>query len=351
MMKNILFILTFLVVHLHASESICEMPKETILFQFPDHSEANWKKIVHHVNAKDGVVEMIPINQSAKNISELITIQYIGSAIWNKSLCTLEEVLNHMCNEVFATHPKGSVFSQILEKDQEGITYEWIYQADKNRPFEHEISRAFLTETGFHRIAFVQKNRPITSEEKAKWVELLKENSSVVPFQNERCLQGFSLVEKVQHTVSLGAHFQNWKSMQVFNAEIGLSLVYHVPLTQKGISSAERLEIFTVPKLDRVSLASAFELEKQAIKKTSKKVKFHILEQSPTELIYYYQHPEEHLQLNAIVRNFLTDHGYYSISYKKRLEGPMQKEEFQACLEKIKTIKVQAPSKSIKVSM
>lgn len=356
-MKNKFFILvlsfaSFLGGSLHA-EFTGEMPKETAILQLPDHSESNWKEIAHYVSAKEGIIEAIPLNQNIQNWSELIAVQYMSSAKWDKSACTLEKVLEHVRKETLSSYPKDTVSWQIIEKNKEEIIYEWImHKPYKNISVEHEVARAFLTPSGFHRVGFTRKNGPMSSEERAKWIQLLRENSSVVSFEDGRCIEGFSMVEKLQNSASLGAHFHSWRKINQFAFETGYSLACYIPPTQVDSYVAECLEIVTMPNVKLAPLADFFEIEKKFVQdKTSKKVRFHILEQSPTEIIYCYCHPKDHLQCNAVVRTFLTDHGYYSISYKKGIEGRMQKEERMSWVEKLKTIQVQAPSKSIKVAV
>jgi hypothetical protein len=348
----ILSIVSFLGTGLHA-EFTGEVPKETAILQLPDHSESNWKEIAHYVSAKEGIIEAIPLNQTIQNWSELIAVQYMSSAEWDKSACTLEKVLEHVRKETLSAYPKDTVSWQIIEKSKEGIIYEWImHKPYKNISVEHEVARAFLTPSGFHRVGFTRKNGPMSSEERAKWIQLLRENSSVVSFQDGGYIEGFSMVEKLQNSVYVGAHFRDWRRINQFAFETGYSLVCFIPPTQVDSYVAECLEIVTVPNVKLAPLANFFEIEKKCVQeKTSKKMRFHILEQSPTEIIYCYCHPKDHLQLNAVVRTFLTEHGYYSISYKKGLEGRMQKEEMRSWMEKLKTIQAQVPSKSIKVAV
>ncbi|MCH9626368.1 MAG: hypothetical protein S4CHLAM123_15650 [Chlamydiales bacterium] len=182
---------------LHAEFS-GEMPKETAILQLPDHSESNWKEITRYVSAKEGVIEAIPRDQTIQNWSELIAVQYMSSAEWDKSACNLEKVLEHVRKETLSAYPKDTVSWQIIEKDKEGIIYEWImHKPYKNISVEHQLARAFLTSSGFHCVGFIRKNGPMSAEERAKWIQLLRENSSVVSIQDGSCIEGFSMVERL----------------------------------------------------------------------------------------------------------------------------------------------------------
>lgn len=181
-----------------------KIPKETVILHLPDRSESNWKEITRYVSAKEGVIEFIPLDQTIQNWSELIAVQFMSSANWDKSACKLEKVLEHIRKEVLSSYPKDTVTWQIIERSEEGITYEWVmHKPYKNISIEHEISRAFLTPSGFHRVGFIRKNASMSSEERAKWIQLLRENSSVVSFHDERCIEGFSMVEKLQDSISV----------------------------------------------------------------------------------------------------------------------------------------------------
>lgn len=335
------------------AESTFEMPKETAILKLPDHSESNWKEIARYVNAKKGIIEVIPIDQTIQNWSELIGVQYMSIADWDDSICDLEKIMEHLRKDMLSSYPKDIISWQIIEKNKDGIIYEWFVRKPyENIPIEHEIARAFLTPSGFHRVGFTRRNNHMSSEERIKWIQLLRKNSSVVPFQDGRYTEGLSMVEKLQDSVSVGAHFHDWSRISQFAFETGYSLTCFIPPTQIDSYVVECLEILTMPNVKLAFLTDFFEIEKKCVQdNTFKKVKFHILEQSPTEIIYYYFHPRDHLQLNAVVRTFLTEHGYYSISYKKGLEGQMQQEEMKPWIEKLKTIRVEVPSKSIKVAL
>lgn len=340
-----LFFVSFLEGSLHTNLT-GKTPKETAILKLPDHSESKWKEISRCVNAKEGVVEVIPLNQTKQNWSELIGVQYMSSAEWNVSACTLEKLLDCIRKETLSAYPKDTVSWQIIEKNNDGIIYEWImHKPYKNISVEHEVARAFLTPSGLHRVGFTRKNGPMSSEERAKWIQLLRENSSVVSFQDASRIEGFSMAEKLQNSVSVGKHFSDWRKISHFAFETGYSLVCFIPpTTQEGSYIDECLEIVTVPNINQASLAKFFEVEKKFVQdNTSKEVRFHILEQSPNEIIYCYCHPRDHLNLNAVVRAFLTNHGYYSIIYKKGLEGQMQKEKMKSWMEKLKTIQVRRP--------
>lgn len=331
---HFLFLISILsFINVYASE----MPQETAVLQLPASFEADWKEITHYVNKEEGTIEVIPLNQTIQNWSALIAIQYMDSSNWDKAVCSLDVILDYLRKEFLSSYPEETVTWQILEKDEKGVIYEWmLHKPHKGTPIQHEVSRAFFTPSGFHRVGITRKNRHMNPEERTTWIKLLRENTSVVPFQQAKT--GISLVEKLQYTVSLGSHFQGWATVHYCTLENGYSIVYHTPPQSE---SNECLVVTTMPNITAAPLTKLVNLEKQCIReKISPKVEFHTLEHSPNEIIYTYHYPKDDLQLNALVRAFLTDHGYYSISYKKRLEGPIPQDELTNWQAKLKSILV-----------
>lgn len=328
-----------------------ETPLETAILKLPDNGEVNWKEISRYVSKKNGVIETIPLNQTIKNWSELICVQYIDHSGWNKNVVhTIENVLERVRKQTLSSFPENIVTWHTIEKNEDGIIYEWaLHQPYNNISPQHEIARAFLTPSGFHRVGFTRKNGQMCPEEREKWIKLLRENSSVVSFQEGKTFPGLSLVEKLNDSVSLGPNFLNWKRINTFAFENGYTIISYIPPTQVVPYVTECLESVTMPNVNEATLAQLFEVEKKCIReRADRKVPFQVLEQSPSEVIYTYCHPRDHLQCNAVVRTFLTDHGYYSIIYKHGLTRHMKKEEILKWQEKLKSICIKTPLKGQK---
>ncbi len=332
---------------LHALESLGDFPLETVILKLPDNSESNWKEIARRVEKKSGIIETIPLSQTVKNWLELICIQYFDSSEWDKKARnSISCILDKLRKETLRSYPENTVTWKIIEKDKRSAIYEWILLKPYNNiPVQHEIARGFLTKTGFHRVGYTKKNEQMNSEEREKWIKLLKNNASVVPFREGACIEGLSMVDKLKDSVALGANFQNWKIIDSFVNANGCALNTYIPPMEDCPSVTEGLETFTMPTTVISSVTKFFEIEKEGLRsKVGVDVECHVLEQSPSEIIYSYCHPKDHLQCNAVVRTFLTDRGYYSISYKHGLMGEMSKEEILEWKEKLKTILVEVPS-------
>ncbi|MBS0621348.1 MAG: hypothetical protein JSR80_00075 [Verrucomicrobia bacterium] len=339
----IISIFTLFYRELHAREFHSEVPLEAAILQLPDDSTANWKELSRSISKEEGVIEVIPCTQTVQNWSELIGILY--DAKWNKKTAhSIDDLVDHILRSTLSSYPPNIISWQIIEKNDDDIIYEWMLrQSYKTDVIEHEIARAFLTSTGFHRVGFTRKYRLMSAEEREKWIKLLKENISILPFQEGSQIEGISMAEALKDSISLGVKFQNWEAVMKVTTKEGISLIRHLPPTHVGPEVIESLDttigsLHFFPSLDRF-----IEMEKEYIRdKAPRKVKFRTLERSPSEIIYSYSYPKDHLQLNAVVRTFRTDHGYYSISYKHSLKGKLQKDEILQWQENLKAICVES---------
>lgn len=342
--KFLVFILSIFITFNHGIASAIELrdpsPLETARLKLPCSSASNWKEINRLVNKQEGMIENIPLNQTPQNWSELICIQYMDiSSITTKH--SFENILASLRETTLSSYPGNQVTWRIIEKNKDPVIYEWIlHKSYKDIPPQHEIVRAFITDKAFHRVGFTRKNEMMNPDEREMWIKLLKENASVVPFQegtNSDCL---SLADKFKDSLTIGDYFHDWEIIGTFIAENGYTRVRRIPPSETGYVT-ECIEVVTMPNVKALPIDLFFQTEIDLINgRTHMKVKFHVLQKSTSEVIYVYSHPKDHLQLNAVVRTFITDRGYYSISYKRGLAGQMQKEEILKWKEKLQAIQV-----------
>lgn len=180
-----LFTLAF-VLAIHGSaqaiKQIDELPFETAILKFSDQSEANWKEISRKFCKNEGMIEKIPLNQTTENWTDLIRTTHYASI--NKKVQSIENVLQVIKRGLLRSYEKNTVTWNIIEKTKDEALYEWKYiNPDKKVPQEHEIGRIILTDSAFHNIAFVKKHKPMTSEEREAWIQMLKENVTLMTFQ------------------------------------------------------------------------------------------------------------------------------------------------------------------------
>ena len=325
----------------YSFESIYEHPSETMIFKLPDNSEGNWKEISHYVTKTEGIIERIPLNQTINKWSDLICMQYFDISTKNeKARNDIQVILDNLKKVILSRYPKKQTTWKIIEKTKKDVIYEWILHKPYQtiRP-QHEIVRAILTNTSVHLIGFTKKNEIMSGEEREKWINLLKENISIISFQEGIKSKGLSLANKLKDSLSLGSNFRDWRIENVFSLNDGFTLVCYIPPSQLSGYITECLEVITKPNVQERSLDQFLESEKALIQE-----KFYsniqVLEKSQKEVIYAYSYPKNNLKVNAIIRTFLTDHAYYSINYKHGFEGLMGEEESLKWQEKLKIIHV-----------
>ncbi len=177
-----------------------DYPSETIILHLPNQDENTWKEITHYVTKTERIIESIPLFQTIETWSELICIQYADISTKDiKVRNNIKIILNLIKNEILLSYPNTKVTWRIIENNKKDAIYEWILHAPHNNiPPQHEISRAFLTKTGFHRVAFTRKNNEMNAEERDKWIQLLKEKSSLVSFPKAIHSNGLSMANNLK---------------------------------------------------------------------------------------------------------------------------------------------------------
>ena len=176
-----------------ADNSSPQYPSETIVLKLPDSTRKDWKEAGKFCTQEMALALLIPINQTPENETESITIQYLMD--W-KDIKSIEDAVDIIGESILSLYPKNTTTWKILEKNKTDIIYEWIvHKPYEHFPVQHEISRVFLTEQGFHRISFTHKHSVMSSAEKAKWVKSLRELSSVVSAKEAAAAtQGISIM-------------------------------------------------------------------------------------------------------------------------------------------------------------
>lgn len=150
-----------------------------------------------------------------------------------------------------------------------------------------------------------------------------------------------SLPDKLQSSLDLG-DFKDWNYLDSYSFSNGLTMVLRTPPWFKGDFVSEGLEITTMPLMN-ASVDHFFETEKNFIEnQANRKINFHILKKSPTEVVYYYVRPffKKSIHINGVVRTFVTEQGYYSIHYKLGLPDEMPLEMVLKWKEQLERVKV-----------
>jgi hypothetical protein len=314
-------------------------PSKSIVLKLPNNGHANWKEVARSVTKKEGIVERIPLDQTPQNWSELISIQYSEKSKSD----SLESILGRMRDRTFATYADKRGTWQVIENNQQDCIYEWIlHEPHEDGPPYHEIVRMFTTEFGIHRIGFTRQNAEIDTDEREKWIQLFKKSTSLVSFEDAASASdGLSMADKFKDSLNLGPIFQDWQVHHTYSMDNGWTQNCRIPSSQDGYYITECLEVTTMPVLDTNSVDQLFTIEKDQVRKDCmRNVKFHILKKTPNEIIYYYSHPKDLLQLTGVVRTVFSHRGYYSITYKRGLEAEMKKADILQWAKQLQRIEV-----------
>lgn len=325
----------------------CEnTPLETVILKLPENEIAKWKEMARFVTEKEGLIEWIPLKQTGPNCSEMIWIQFYDRSMLDKNtFCNIDSILNHQRDEIISNFPENQTIWNLIEKNEHDAIYEVLYPPLKYVGRSHVIVRIFLTKTGYHNVLFKKRNAHMNSRERQKWFKLLKENASVVPFQEEEEVTALSMMDRLKDSLDIKEQFPNWKKFVSEISKNGDAYVSYIPNGQNPDvkSLNELLEVFTSPNLDGHSLDLLFEIEKVRLQAgLPKEIQFKVLEKSSSEMIYHFDVSIKDKQMNTMVRNFLTPYGYYSIRYVCRLTEPAQQREMIKWQKKLKSIQLKS---------
>jgi hypothetical protein len=132
--------------------------------------------------------------------------------------------------------------------------------------------------------------------------------------------------------------------LHTYDLDNGNTLVNYLPPSEIGVCPTECLEVMHIPYVKTTSIEGLFELEKKNVQKqSSKEVIFDVLKKSQNEIIYSYSQVKNRIPFTALVRAFISDEGYYSISYKNGVAGDLKKEEILQWKTRLEMIKKTSP--------
>ncbi len=319
-------------------------PSEIAVLTLPEQEDIQWKEISRHVTNKEGLVERIPIDQSVEDWKNLICFQFMDRSNFGKNgKKSIDDIIESIRTTTMASYPGNKVTWKILEKNKNAVTYEWIlHDTYEHVPPQHEISRAILTKTGFHRIGYTKQNVMLTPDERQKWICLLKDSFSIMPVdQAQQIKKGLSIVNKSRQSLDLGPLFNGWKSVDPVLLENGITIETLIPSSQKKSLITESLGVVTMPSAEGLTVDDYFESEQETLSKAvSKKIQFDVHKKTAHELLYSYSYPDNNLQFTSVVRVVTTDLGFYAISYKKGLKKNLNKDEILDWKKKLEAIQI-----------
>ncbi|MFC7395259.1 hypothetical protein [Scopulibacillus cellulosilyticus] len=135
----------------------------------------NWK-LGYKTNA-NGVemYEFIPKDESIEDWKQVVTIQFFP--IENLKNPSIDNYINQFLQKVNQTvrQQNGKVKTNIIDKKENDVMYEFIVTDDPSLEDQHEIGRVFLTNEGMWHIHYAIKKAPMGEEQRNQWINLLKQ--------------------------------------------------------------------------------------------------------------------------------------------------------------------------------
>lgn len=154
-------------------------PSQAILLKLPNNSYENWQELDHHITKSGEVIELIPKDKTSDNWSEIIVLQFLNSLPRE----TIGEAVEIIRLDTFNSYPHSKVVWKVIEKNKNDMIYECKLQKPyKEIGIQHQITRAFLTESGLHLVGFARRHAFMGSDERKKWLKILKEMTSIVSY-------------------------------------------------------------------------------------------------------------------------------------------------------------------------
>ncbi len=158
-----LLIFTFLLT------SCVSVPLETVSFKTPGEGP-KWK-VGHardHGFGKGNIKEYVRLNESIKNWSELITVQFIegSQATPSQTMQQLKEIMIKRCPNTTWV---------VISEEKKSITYEWKISSCSNADTQHEIAKLIQGNDGIHRISYVAKTSEINTKMREEILKVFAE--------------------------------------------------------------------------------------------------------------------------------------------------------------------------------
>ncbi len=343
MFKGILYLLVttltcqFFVANAQTASEVPDFTPSLRLDSLPKQ----WKEITRGMNAREGIVEYIPPEQDAKHWTELICIQSLD--VRNGKIRSIKEVIRRIENTTLNSYPRDKVSFQVLKMGKADAVYEWVLHDDQGDvPKQHDIARVFFNKGNVYRIGFTKKHEPMTHIERDKWFAVLQDSVSIVPFEQAlwRTENELSFASRLQDRLDLG-RWKDWKLNRTLETAEGCANKVYISPDFNGSYFNECLEIVSMPNCKVDTIQALFDVEKESIRRIGgKSVKIEVLSEAPTEIIYFYHHPKDHLQRNAIVKSFMVGKDYFSITHFSGSDNKATDEQIQEWKSWLKQIKV-----------
>lgn len=298
-------------------------PSETIALQFDEVDQ--WKQISKYTDENDAFVEFVPMDQTKKNWSQLVAIQFFSNSDTEPPL--IETIVFSILN-AFKEERSQNVTMKIINKNETDILFEWISIDFQGNPCGYNLAKIFLTKRGSHRIEFIKKGGMLTDKEKEKWIQLFNESTFPCSIKKAQELHCLSLTNRLKNKVKLGPVFDNWSIKENFFYNNGSTCIVRYP---------EDPSMNLITYLNPTAIEPTIDKWLTAEKEKLKNPTFKVLKKDSHDAIYSYMENNDETRVVYVVKGHLSDKGHYSFNLQQVLKDPLQKveiEKWMDCLDK-----------------
>lgn len=172
------------------------LPENLAVLELPKGERKKWKTIHRVITKYDSAVESIPIDQTARNWTELLAVDAIGN-FNTEHPDFLDIIINNFQKAVIDQFPGCKTNYKVIEKGEKRFIAEReLLEPYGDSPPEYEISAHFVINGTVQRIGYTKRNEKITPEEKKEWISRLKNYASLHSQDEIKKMEdGISLLE------------------------------------------------------------------------------------------------------------------------------------------------------------
>lgn len=149
-----------------ACATVQSAKRESIVFSL----DPAWKLVSSQENEEKqiSVMEFVPQGETTSDWTKLITVRNFGKKFFNSSP---DRMMNELRERVERSCP-GARW-QVIERQDDGILYEWKVGDCPPYPPQHEIVRIIEAKDNIWRVAYTAKVGALSGAEREQWIAWL----------------------------------------------------------------------------------------------------------------------------------------------------------------------------------
>ncbi|MBN1787026.1 MAG: hypothetical protein JW806_01375 [Sedimentisphaerales bacterium] len=145
-----------------------QQPMQKISFSFDDRQ---WVESYPQDSNLPNIVEYILKDESAENLSEMVTTQFIPDS--DKNIMPME--LAKIVKIEFEKQQCQGFQWSLTRSEIDNVIYQWQYDSCGQWAGQYEIAHLIRGKDGIYRLAYTCKTDSVTEDKKTKWIRLINE--------------------------------------------------------------------------------------------------------------------------------------------------------------------------------